>query len=250
MECCENRGQSEGRGIVREANSQPPRAAVRHELYAADGVLDLVEDVARLDKEVCARRCEPGKTMPRPREQTDAHLLFQPGYLFGDRRLRDLKSVGRATEIQLLGHDHEISEVPKLNISMTNIIRQAGAARRTWFSRNSHLCHCQLNRCAPEGRSSMRVRQFATQHPLSARFPLRRYFVRKFKFSAELMVSYFHLMIASNLPFDPQASVAGRIRRIGALGDDPLKRHGAGVLVKHLAMPGLVIGVVQRWADI
>jgi hypothetical protein len=47
----------------------------------------------------------------------------------------------------------------------------------------------------------MRVRQFATQHPLSARFPLRRYFVRKFKFSGELMVSYFNLMIATDLCF-------------------------------------------------
>ncbi len=49
MECRENRGQSESRGIVRQANSQPPRAAVRHELYAADGILDLIEDVAHLD---------------------------------------------------------------------------------------------------------------------------------------------------------------------------------------------------------
>jgi hypothetical protein len=156
MECRENRGQSESRGIVREANSQPPRAAVRDELYAADGILDLIEDVARLDKEIGARRCKPGKTMPCPRKQADAHLLFEPGYLFGDRRLRDLKSIGGATEIQLLGHDHEISEVPKLNISMTNIIRQVGAARRTWLSCNSHLCHCQLNRCTRDWKAAVR----------------------------------------------------------------------------------------------
>jgi len=99
MECRENGGQSESRGIVRQANSQPPRAAVRHELYAADGVLDLIKDVARLDKEIGARRCKPGKTMPCPRKQADAHLLFEPGYLFGDRRLRDLQPIGRATEI-------------------------------------------------------------------------------------------------------------------------------------------------------
>ena len=47
----------------------------------------------------------------------------------------------------------------------------------------------------------MRVRDSVTPHPLSARRPLRRYFGRKFRFSAELMVSYFHLMIASNLCF-------------------------------------------------
>ena len=53
----------------------------------------------------------------------------------------------------------------------------------------------------PEGRSSMRVRYLAAQHLRSARCPLRRYFVRKFRFSAELMVSYFDLMIASDLCF-------------------------------------------------
>ena len=203
MECRENRGQSESRGIVGEANSQSSRAAMRHELYTADGVLDLIEDVARLGEELAARRCKPRKTMPCPRKQADAYLLFQPGYLFGHRRLRDLESIGGATEIQLLGHDHEISEVPKLNNSVPNTIRQAGTARRTWFSRNSHLCHCQLNRCTRRtgGRSSMRVRHFATQHPLSACCPLRRYFVRKFKISGELMVSYFNLMIATDLCF-------------------------------------------------
>ena len=99
MECRENGGQCESRGIVGEANSQPPRAAVRHELYAADGILDLIEDVARLGEELGARRCKPGKTMPLSRKQADAHLLFEPSYLFGDRRLRDLQSIGGATEI-------------------------------------------------------------------------------------------------------------------------------------------------------
>jgi hypothetical protein len=47
----------------------------------------------------------------------------------------------------------------------------------------------------------MRVRHLATQHPRSARCPLQRYFVRRFRFSAELMVSYFYLMIASDLCF-------------------------------------------------
>src|SRR6266403_1323886 len=169
MECRENRGQSESRGIVREANSQPPRAAVRDELDAADGILDLIEDVARLDKEIGARRCESGKTMPCPRKQADAHLLFEPGYLFGDRRLRDLESIRGATEIQLLGHDHEISEVPKLNISVPNIIRQAGAARRTWFFRNSHLSHCQLNRCTPDGKAAVRCEFANSLHSILSR---------------------------------------------------------------------------------
>ena len=47
----------------------------------------------------------------------------------------------------------------------------------------------------------MRVRHLATQHPRSARCPLQRYFVRRFRFSGELMVSYFNLMIASDLCF-------------------------------------------------
>src|SRR5260370_2787104 len=44
----------------------------------------------------------------------------------------------------------------------------------------------------------MRVHDSVTPHPLSARCPLRWYFVGKFRFSAELMVSYFYLMIASD----------------------------------------------------
>ena len=43
----------------------------------------------------------------------------------------------------------------------------------------------------------MRVHDSVTPHPLSARCPLRWYFVEKFTFSAELMVSYFYLMIGA-----------------------------------------------------
>jgi hypothetical protein len=99
MECRENGGQSESRGIVGEADPQPPRATVRHELYAADSILDLIEDLARLGQELGPRRCKPGKTMSLSRKQANAHLLFEPGYLFSERRLRDLQSTGGATEI-------------------------------------------------------------------------------------------------------------------------------------------------------
>jgi hypothetical protein len=58
-----------------------------------------------------ARNSLPADVSParrwRCRKQADAQLLFQPGYLFGDRRLRDLKSIGRATKIQLLGDDNK-----------------------------------------------------------------------------------------------------------------------------------------------
>src|SRR6266481_4594498 len=156
MECRENRGQSESRGIVREANSQPPRAAVRDELYAADGILDLIEDVARLDKEIGARRCKSGKTMPCPRKQAGTHLLFEPCYLFGDRRLRDLEPIGGATEIQLLGHDDEVAEMAELDVSVPNTIRRTGAGPRSRFSCNSHLYHRQLNRCTLERKAAVR----------------------------------------------------------------------------------------------
>jgi len=142
---------------------------MRHELRAPDGILDLLEYKTHLGEEIGARRCKPGKTMSYPPKQADAHLLFERGYLFSERRLRDLKSIGGSTEIQLLGHDHEISEVPKLNISMTNIIGQAGAARRTWFSRNSHLCHCQLNRCTPERKAAVRCEFAISLHSILSR---------------------------------------------------------------------------------
>jgi hypothetical protein len=37
--------------------------------------------------------------MSLAREQAEAYVLFEPGYLFGERRLRDLESIGGATEI-------------------------------------------------------------------------------------------------------------------------------------------------------
>src|SRR5277367_193231 len=150
MECCENRGQCERRGIVGEADSQPPRATEPNELHAADGVLNLLEDVARLGEKFGARRCKPGKTISLSRKQADAHLLFEPGYLFGERRLCDPQPVGGAPEIKLLSRDHEVSEMPKLNVSVPNIIGKTGVANRSRLSCNSHLCHCQLNRFTPE----------------------------------------------------------------------------------------------------
>jgi len=48
-----------------------------------------------------------------------------------------------------------------------------------------------------EGRSSRRVHDSVTPHPLSASCPLRWYFVGKFEFSAELIVSYSYLMIGA-----------------------------------------------------
>ncbi len=49
---------------------------MRHELYAADSILDLIEDLARLGQELGPRRCKPGKTVSLSRKQADAHLLF------------------------------------------------------------------------------------------------------------------------------------------------------------------------------
>ena len=121
--------------------------------------------------------------MPCPCKQADAHLLFEPGYLFGDRRLRDLESIGGATEIELLGHDHEISEVPKLNISVANTIRQGGAASRSPFSCNSHLCYRHLNCCTLERTDAARsLHDFVTPHPIWEHCLLPRYFVRDLNF--------------------------------------------------------------------
>ena len=49
----------------------------------------------------------------------------------------------------------------------------------------------------------------------------------------------FHAVQAFDL--DPQAAVAGGIWRIGAFGDDPLERHGAGLLMECAAVPDLMI---------
>jgi hypothetical protein len=64
----------------------------------------------------------------------------------------------------------------------------------------------------------MIVRDPDTPHPLSARSPLRQYFVRKFRFSAQLMVSYFNLMIASDLCFPVTPVDVWHPPRLMALG--------------------------------
>ncbi len=156
MECRENGGQCERRGIVSEADPQPPRATERDKLHAADGVLNLLEYVACLGQKLGARRCEPGKPMSFPRKQAGTHLLFEPCYLFGDRRLRDLEPIGGATEIQLLGHDDEVAEMAELDVSVPNTIRRTGAGPRSRFSCNSHLYHRQLNRCTLERKAAVR----------------------------------------------------------------------------------------------
>src|SRR6266851_2188611 len=131
MECRENRGQCERRCIVGEADSQPPGATERNKLHAADGVLNLLEYVARLSQKLGARRCQPGEPMSFPRKQGGTHLLFEPCYLFGDRRLCDLEPILGTTKIQLLGHDDEVAEMPELNVSVPNIISQRQAANRS-----------------------------------------------------------------------------------------------------------------------
>jgi hypothetical protein len=55
MERCESGGQCERRGIVGEADSQSPRATERDKLHAADGVLNLLEYLARLCEKLGAR---------------------------------------------------------------------------------------------------------------------------------------------------------------------------------------------------
>ncbi len=55
MECRENGGQCERRGIVSEADPQPPRATERDKLHAADGVLNLLEYVACLGCVISSR---------------------------------------------------------------------------------------------------------------------------------------------------------------------------------------------------
>jgi len=94
--------------------------------------------------------------MSFPRKQAGTHLLFEPCYLFGDRRLCDLEPIRGTTKIQLLGHDDEVAEMPELNVSVPNIISQRQAANRSRLSCNSHLCNCQLNRCTPERKTAVR----------------------------------------------------------------------------------------------
>ena len=53
-----------------------------------------------------------------------------------------------------------------------------------------------------------------------------------------LAVQAFHL--------EPQAAIAGRVRRIGVFRDDPLERHRAGFLMERAAMADLMIAVMQR----
>jgi hypothetical protein len=87
--------------VVGETDPQPPRATVRNELYAPDRALDLLKDVARIGEEAGARRCKSCKSISLAREQAHAHLLLESGYLFGERRLRDLEPMRGTMKIEL-----------------------------------------------------------------------------------------------------------------------------------------------------
>lgn len=141
MECRENGGQQESRRVVGEPDPKPPRATGRNELHAANGLLDLFDDLPRLAEELGARRCKPGKTMALPCEQAYAYLLFKPCYLFGQRRLRDLQPTSGTTQIQLLGSDHKISQMAELNVSVPDI-GQTVSLSRPRLSFKSHHYRC------------------------------------------------------------------------------------------------------------
>src|SRR6185436_19997079 len=57
-------------------------------------------------------------------EQWTADLALQVEDLTAQGRLRDPQSLGRAPEVQLLGHRDEIAEMPKLHV------RRRAASRR------------------------------------------------------------------------------------------------------------------------
>jgi hypothetical protein len=127
--------------VVGETDPQPPRATVRNELYAPDRALDLLKDVARIGEEAGARRCKSCKSISLAREQAHAHLLLESGYLFGERRLRDLEPMRGTMKIELLGGDHEISEMPKLDVSVPSFLKgiyRTRAAHRSRLPITSH----------------------------------------------------------------------------------------------------------------
>jgi hypothetical protein len=58
------------------------------------------------------------------------------------------------------------------------------------------------------------------------------------------------LLAVQAFHFKPQAAIAGRVGRIGALRDDPLQLQGAGMVVEGPAAPDLMIAVLQRRAGV
>src|SRR5215472_10845688 len=62
--------------------------------------------------------------------------------------------------------------------------------------------------------------------------------------------NHYELLAVLTLDLDPQAAIAGRIRRVAALGDDSLQRHFADLGVELRAPSDLVIAELQQRACI
>ena len=57
-------------------------------------------------------------TAPVAFEELDAQLGLERAHLLAHARLREMQSLGRAAEVQLLGHGDERAQMPELHAAM------------------------------------------------------------------------------------------------------------------------------------
>ena len=77
-------------------------------------MLDATEDVLRLAQEDAAG-VRQRHVMTAPIEERDANLRFELPDLLAERRLRGVQPGGGAREVQLVGHRHEVPQMPQFH---------------------------------------------------------------------------------------------------------------------------------------
>ena len=105
--------------------SQLAGAAVGRVLRQPSGMFDAAENVFRLSKED-ASRVRERHVMAASLEQRHTDVPFELSNLLAQRRLRRVQAGGGAREVQLLGHRHEVFEMPQFHLPQSS---RAAAAR-------------------------------------------------------------------------------------------------------------------------
>jgi hypothetical protein len=108
--CRQDAGIGRGKGSDRQIAGAPAGGL----LCKPAGMVEPTEDVFHLPQEDTAGIGQRD-VMTAPIEERDANLGFELPDLLAERRLRGVQTAGGAREVQLVGHRHEVAQMPQFH---------------------------------------------------------------------------------------------------------------------------------------
>ena len=97
-----------------ESETQPTNLATTDPLDHSGGLFQLDEDVTGSLQEHIPGVYQPDAPS-RPVEGQNSELILELLYLIAKRWLRNTRPFGRASEVKLLGGDHEVAQPPQIH---------------------------------------------------------------------------------------------------------------------------------------